>query len=178
MWCLGAHFFTRGRLRVKCGRELVSNLGKRENIFSFFPSKSYRQPPRKKMDLLENIHWFCLEKDSKRSLFVGKSICNGGLQKKWFLYFFFEKNLCTLWYASNFESKVRNIILLIWNHEGHVVALESNWKFVEQFRPNLRTYWRNHRYTNDPLFLCVMVDPDFWYRKYFQFYSKMHFTNI
>ena len=71
-----------------------------------------------------------------------------------------KSDFCTFFrkiYEHFYRHQILSRRLVIWNHEGHVVALEgkSHWKFVEQFRVNLRTYWRNHGYLNVPLFLCV-----------------------
>ena len=101
----------------------------------------------------------------------------GGLQTKWFSKFF-SKKICIIHFDKH---QILSRMVVIWNHQSHVVALESKsyWKFVNQFPAHLRTIWRHHGYQNDPLLIVRgLTEPDFWYRKYFRFYSKMHFSTF
>ena len=91
---------------------------------------------------------------------------------------FFRKKICIIHFD---QHQILSRMVVIWNHQSHVVALESKsyWKFVNQFPAHLRTIWRHHGYQNDPLLIVrVLTEPDFWYRKYFRFYSKMHFSTF
>ena len=100
---------------------------------------------------------------------------NGGLQTKWFSKFF-SKKICIIHFDKH---QILSRMVVIWNHQSHVVALESKsyWKFVNHFTAHLRTIWRHHGYQNDPLLVVrVLTEPDFRYRKYFRFYSKIHFS--
>ena len=102
---------------------------------------------------------------------------SGGLQTKWFSKFF-SKKICIIHFDKH---QILSRMVVIWNHQSHVVALKSKsyWKFANHFTAHLRTIWRHHGYQNDPLLIVrVLTEPDFRYRKYFRFYSKMHFSTF